>query len=141
MTRCADGCRENANEVKLSKIRFYFDKLIIALPVIKRYLGKDSDLVHSPDFYNAIVKIQLAVDQGKSPLLLSSAEKVAVAVHALDPTTHETEATSEADDDEPSFIEDERNEYDSKQPKKQLPYSSLLHISPTSNIVERLFSR
>ena len=46
-----------------------------------------------------------------------------------------------SDDDEPSFIKQECNEYDSKRPKKQFPYRSLLHISPTSNIVERLFSR
>ena len=136
--------REDANEVKLSKVRFYFDKLIKVFPAVERYLGKDSDLVHSPDFDNAVVKIQLAVDQGKSTLeqrLLSSAEKAAVAVFALDPTSNEIEATSEADDDEPSFIEEGRNEYDSKRPKKQFPYRSLLHISPTSNIVERLFSR
>ena len=67
--------KEYANEVNLSKICFYFDKLIIAFPVVEHYLGKDSDLVHSPDFDNAVVEIQLAVDQGKSTLLLSSAEK------------------------------------------------------------------
>ena len=47
-----------------------------------------------------------------------------------------------SDDDEPSFIKEGRNEYDSYRPKKKhFPYRSLLHISPTSNIFERLFSR
>ena len=73
--------------------------------------------------------------------LLSAAENAAVAVYALDPTSNETEATSKADDNEPSFIEEGCNKYDSKRPQKQFPYRSLLHISPTSNIVERLFSR
>ena len=45
------------------------------------------------------------------------------------------------DDGEPSFIEKGKSEYDSKRPKKQPPYYSTLHISPTSNVVERLFSR
>ena len=106
--------REDANEVKLSKIRFYFDKLIIAYPAVENYSGKDSDLAHSPDSDNAVVKIQHAADRGKSTLLLSSAEKAAVAVYALDPTYDETQATSKADDDEPSFIDMRRNEYDSK---------------------------
>ena len=118
--------------------------MIQAFPAVEHCLGKYSALVHSPDFDNAVAKIQLAVDQGKSTLeqrLLSSAEKAAVAVYALDPTANETEATSEANDDEPSFIEEGRNEYDSKRPKRQIPYRSVLHILPTSNIVECLFSR
>ena len=73
----------DANEVKMSKVRFYFDKLLTEFPAVRPYLGKDSDLVHSPDFDNAVVKIQLALDQGKSSLeqrLLSPAEKAAIAV-------------------------------------------------------------
>ena len=54
----------------------------------------------------------------------------------------EVVAQSDLDDDgEPSFIEQGKSEYDSKRPKQQPPYNSTLHISPTSNIVERLFSR
>ena len=55
---------ENPSEVKMSKVRFYFDKLLTEYPTLRRYLGKDSDLVHSPNFDNAISKIQLAADQG-----------------------------------------------------------------------------
>jgi hypothetical protein len=33
------------------------------------------------------------------------------------------------------------SEYESKRAKKQPPYRSTLHVSPTSSIVERLFSR
>ena len=58
----------------MSKVRFYFDKLITEYPAVRSYLGKDSNLVHSPDFDNAIVKIQLALDQGKSTVALSPAE-------------------------------------------------------------------
>ena len=66
--------KDNPSDVKMSKVRFYFDKLITEYPAVRSYLGKDSNLVHSPDFDNAIVKIQLALDQGKSTVALSPAE-------------------------------------------------------------------
>ena len=41
----------------------------------------------------------------------------------------------------PRFIDEGYIEYESKRQKKQPPYRSKLHISPRSNIVERLLSR
>ena len=127
----------------MSKVRFYFDKLLTEYPTLRRYLGKDSDLVHSPNFDNAISKIQLAADQGKSTVNLTHDERAAVAMYAIGAGSGvEAVAQSDSDDDgEPSFIEQGKSEYDSKRPKQQPPYNSTLHISPTSNIVERLFSR
>ena len=134
---------DNPSEVKMSTVRFYFDKLLIDYPTLQRYLGKDSYLVHCPNFDNAISKIQLAADQGKSTVSLSDDERAAVAMYATGAGSGvEVVAQSDSDDDgEPSFIEQGKSEYDSKRPKKQPPYYSTLHISPTSNIVERLFSR
>jgi len=134
---------DNPSEVKMSKVRFYFDKLLTEYPTLRRYLGKDSDLVHCPDFDNAISKIQLAADQGKAAVSLTANEKAAVAMYAIGAGSGvEVVAQSDSDDDgEPNFIEQGKSEYDSKRPKQQPPYKSTLHISPTSNIVERLFSR
>lgn len=135
--------KDDPSDVKMSKVRFYFDKLIADFPVTQNYLGKDSDLVHSPDFDNAISKIQLAFDHGKVTVNLSTAERTAVAAYALGSEVQErdNEEEEEEDGDEPSFIMEGNNEYESKRAKKQPPYRSTLHISPTSNIVERLFSR
>ena len=127
----------------MSKVRFYFDKLLTEYPTLRRYLGKDSDLVHCPDFDNAISKIQLAADQGKATVSLTPNEKAAVAMYAIGAGSGGgVAAQSDSDDDgEPNFIEQGKSEYDSKRPKQQPAYKSTLHISPTSNIVERLFSR
>ena len=131
---------DNSSEVKMSKVRFYFDKLLTDYPTLGCYLAKDSELVHSPDFDNAISKIQLAADQGKATVHLTRDEKIAVAIYAIG--TSEVEARSDSSDDEEiSFIEQGKNEYESKRPKQQPPYKPTHHISPTSNIVERLFSR
>jgi len=124
----------------MSKVRFYFDKLLVEFPNLRRYLGKDSNLVHSPEFDNAVSKIQYAADLGKASVHLSQAERAAVALYAIGTDT-ETTAAQYDDDEVPSFIEEGNNEYDSKRPKLKPPYKSTLHISPTSNIVERLFSR
>jgi hypothetical protein len=124
----------------MSKVRFYFHKLISEFPVLRRYLRKDSNLVHSPDFDNAVVKIQLAFDQGKSTVPLSPAERAAVSLYAFDKTHIDSAARSDEDEDKPSFIEEGNAEYESKRTKTQFSYKSLLHTSPTSNIVERLFS-
>jgi hypothetical protein len=32
---------ENPSEVKMSKVRFYFDKLLTEYPTLRRYLGRD----------------------------------------------------------------------------------------------------
>ena len=127
----------------MSMVRFYFDKLLADFPVLHRFLGKDSDLVHTPDFDNAVSKIQLAADQEKANAHLSLAEKAAVALYTDTADTSLEEQFDDVDDDDdgPSFIEEGKSEYESKRTKQQPPYRSTLHISPTSNIVERLFSR
>lgn len=136
--------KDDPSEVKMSKVRFYFDKLLADYPDLRSYLGKDSELVHTKDFDNAISKIQLAADQGKANAHLSADEKATVQLYA-ETGVVESEAQSDGSDDdddgEPSFIEEGKNEYESKRTKLQPPYKSTLHISPTSNIVERLFSR
>ena len=126
---------DNSSEVKKSKIQFYFDKLLPDYPTLGHYLAKDSELAHTPDFDNAISKIQLAADQGKATVNLTRDEKAVVAIYAID--TSEVEAQSDSsDDEEPSFIEQGKNEYESKRPKQQPHYKSTLHVSPTSNIVQ-----
>ena len=81
--------------------------------------------------------------QGKATVSLTSNEKAAVAMYAIGAGSGGgVAAQSDSDDDgEPNFIEQGKSEYDSKRPKQQPAYKSTLHISPTSNIVERLFSR
>ena len=117
--------KDDPSDVKMSKVRFYFDKLLTDFPALRRYLRKDSYLVHTPDFENDISKIQLAADQGKANAHLTAAEKAAVELFT--DTGLETEAQSD-DDDEPGFIEEGKNEFESKRSKQQPPYKSTLHI-------------
>jgi hypothetical protein len=126
---------DDPSNVKMSKVIFYFEKLISEFPEVRPYLGKDSDIVHCPDFDNGISKIQLAADQGK----VSASEKAVVAIYAID-TNSEENLDSGLAETSSSFIEEANIEYESKRQKNQPPYKSTLHISPTSNIVERLFS-
>jgi len=90
---------------------------------------------HSPDFDNAISKIQFAADQGKATVHLSQTERAAVALYVIGTDTETTEAESD-DDVKPNFIKEGNNENKSKHQKLQPPYKSSLRISPTSNIVE-----
>jgi hypothetical protein len=36
--------KDDPSDVKMSKVRFYFDKLLVEFPNLRRYLGKDSNL-------------------------------------------------------------------------------------------------
>ena len=133
--------KDDPSEVKMSRVRFFFDRLISEYPVLRQHLGKDSSLVHCPDFDNAIVKIQLACDQGKHTVQLSTSERSAVAIFALNLGDSANDRHSDIREEDESFIEAGKLEYDGKRAKKQPAFKSSLHVAPTSNVVERLFSR
>ena len=82
----------------------------------------------------------MAIDQGKANVHLSISEKAVVSAYALD-VDNSVEIEDLSGEDMPGFIDEGNIEYESKRQKKQPPYRSTLHISPTPNIVERLFSR
>ena len=105
-----------------------FNKLIRKVP------STDSNVVHSPTFESAVVKLQRGEET------LNSEERRAVEcflkLNCVDLSTEETESNNV------NIVEHAAIE---EQDRKRLRfggsmYSSTYHILPTSNIVERLFS-
>jgi hypothetical protein len=124
--------------VSLLSVRIAFDKLIAEIPSLSEYLAADAAIVHSPVFERAIVKLQ----SGETTLTRDEAAAVSMFKFT-------TGAPSRPAPNVPgqrvqiSFEEEMRNEVNSKIAAKSKPpaYRSTFHISATSNIVERLFSR
>ena len=69
---------QDESKIPLSKVRFYFDKVLEKHPELDDYLGDKGRSVHSPQLESAVVKIQRAVHKGESSARLSKQEKEAV---------------------------------------------------------------
>ena len=126
--------------VTLYTVRRVFDKLCSKHPIVRRHLSAAADIIHEPIFESAVAKIQ------GNDFSLSQAEKRKVLLFRIDSTAEGDDNDDEDDDADGSinFLDetlDDAAEESSKRQKKACPYRSLDHISPTSNIVERLFSR
>ena len=115
--------KQDAHVVNLHSVRVAFDKLIAEIPNLQAYLNPKARIVQSPAFEEAIVKIQKG-------LALNSAEKKLVSIFKVIPKETGTET------DENLSFEDEILR-DVERSRLQI-YS--YYVSPTSNIVERLFS-
>ena len=125
---------EDHQKVNLLSTRVAFDILISEIPVLAAYLAPDAAIVHDPVFESAVVKLQMGDEQ------LSVEEAQAVEVFR----TREQSTSSNTASDEPKTFEDEmRLAVEARKATKGQgkTYRSTLYISPTSNIVERLFSR
>ena len=126
-----------SRRVTLYTVRKVFDKLCQKHPVVQGHLGAAADIIHQPLFESAVAKIQ------GHDYSLSAQEKRKVSFFLVDRTAEEDEEDEDLDVDL-SFLEetlDEAAVESSKRHKKSCPYRSLDHVAPTSNIVERLFSR
>jgi hypothetical protein len=112
----------------LSDVRAIFDAVILAFPNMAHHLAADAKIVHSPDFENAVVKIQ----EGQSHSL-TDLEKAAASVFSVQNNSESPLAESL---DFVSMALKVRN----KKKKVQQEFVNLGFVSPTSNVVERLFS-
>ena len=122
-------------------IRTCFDSLIARYPCMSRHLGKNASIVHSPDFENAITKMQGNLPYSR----LTAAEKKSIEFYV---ESGEREKESDSDEDaSPAFasiaaMASAHAEAEQRVKRSRIngQIRSMTHISPTSNIVERLFS-
>jgi len=126
----ARAAKKKRCPLTLLSVRLAFDQLLDLFPAMKTHLAADAPIVHNRDFENAIIKIQTNREDRLTP-----AEKRAVKVFLLD-RDYEDEPGEESFTEMMSRLEEE-----AKAPKGKSKYRSLAHISPTSVVVERLFSR
>jgi hypothetical protein len=126
--------------VTLYTVRKVFDKLCSKYAVVQRHLSAAADIIHEPQFESAVAKIQ------GNDFVLTQAEKRRVSFFLIDSAVAGEDAEDEEDEDDGdlNFLENALGDAaaeSSKRQKKSCPYRSMAHISATSNIVERLFSR
>lgn len=121
----------------LHEVRALFDALVERYPAMAHYLAKDADIVHDAKFEGAAVKV-LNGDLGS----LTRMEKVALGMFKR--PTHQPELV------DGHVLDLDPKGYAAKviQDKRQRlcepvdnPYMDLRFILPTSNIVERVFSK
>ncbi|ETO85796.1 hypothetical protein F444_00589, partial [Phytophthora nicotianae P1976] len=124
-------------EVTLLDVRVWFDGLLTIKPQYERYNGPSAQIVHSPDFEAACVRV-LGGDAGR----LKRAERA-----ALEPFRHrQAEAAGEAreDGEGPSSSEEDsfvvQLQKRRRLARKEVKYDLLASIHPTSNTAERFFS-
>jgi hypothetical protein len=116
----------NAAVVSLRSVRAAFDHLIREIPELEDKLSAAADVVHSPAFENALVKLQRNLPLSRPEIkLLVAFQNNGTAPEV--PRENETHA--------------EMLERLDKEAAKEDGFKSTSHVSPTSNIVERLFSR
>jgi hypothetical protein len=115
----------------MSEVRVIFDAILSRYPEMERYISKCGNIVHSPSFETALVKLQDDEWEDLSPeevllmrsFLLENAEPGLQSISPTKPTTLAAAAL--------------------KTKKRKIvtcPYVNVSHIPPTSNMVERLFS-
>jgi hypothetical protein len=129
---CSLALQSDAHLMNLYEVRGLFDKLCEKYPVVERTLGRRSQLIQDPVFENAVVKIQGGLESTLTP-----AEKNKVKHYLIEAEEGEDEAESNF----AQTIIDRAREAKRMRVTKASKYRQLDHILPTSNIVERLFSR
>lgn len=136
--------QQDSGVVTLRRTRVLFDGLIRDDACLNSHLARSAPVVHNPSFEAAIIKIQRG-EESK----LTADERHSVAHFLLTEQPHEDRGSITSDDEgeeeETSYAVSLIEEDDEKVRKKQKiiasRYKSTLHVSPTSNICERAFSR
>jgi hypothetical protein len=119
--------------INLDDVRGLFDELMLKYPETSQYLSPDASIIHDPDFEEAIRKIIRG-----EVASLTDTEKEAVECFKLFPNANVPGAPSP----EPqSFAERALKKRKRQQAEDGTAYQSLKWVPPTSNEVERLFSR
>ena len=85
----------------MSILRVAFDNLIEAIPEKRLYLATDSNIVHSRDFENGVVKLQRNLESRLLPQ-----EKEALQCFLIDPNAAEETTIEQAAKEKPSLIEE-----------------------------------
>ena len=129
-----------SNQLELVHVRTIFDKLIEQYSDSVEKLGSNSELVQTPDFENGVCKVQ-ALDER----LLTANERKALKRFLLPLNQEDEESEHESGDEEvqTDWAQDCIDVWDSRKRRKLAvsKYRSMKHVSPTSNVCERLFSR
>jgi hypothetical protein len=122
---------QDAHVVNLLSVCIIFDKLITEIPDLAYKIGADADIVHTTGFENAVVMLQKgeALPAALKPYVAIFKEALVLPGEAKEELTL---ADTIAMAVQASKVEAART---------GSGYRSTLHVSPTSNIVERLFSR
>lgn len=123
----------DAHKVNLLSARVLFDQLITDIPELEHYLAADADIVHCPAFENAVVKLQ----RGQA---LSAADKIQLAIFKQ-PLIIAEETAGENLTFEQGLLRSVEATKRAAARGSLAEFRSTFHVSPTSNIVERLFSR
>ena len=114
----------------IADVRFLFDEVIKEFPGLESHCGTRSDIVHSPDFEAAIIKI---INDSENEL--SDNEKEAVILLKLPNSNLPTDTNSETSIDFAATLLKKR-----KIEKAGSQNMNVKFILPTSNLVERFFS-
>jgi hypothetical protein len=121
-------------DVNLAYVRDLFDGLIELFDDFKQKLSPDAPLVASKDFEKAIVKLQNNMES-----TLTAAEATAV-IH-LRKVRDEPSPDDSTGDPLVDILARAENSKRARLEQTQSMYQPVHHILPTSNVVERLFSR
>ena len=126
------------NHADMYQVRGMFDDLIKLNRLSSQYLSSDADIVHSKDFENAVVKVL-----GEQENRLTPTEKRAIKRFLITETNNDESDESDADQPTLSFAERSRQSSLEKKRKRatESKYRPMNHVSPTTCLVERLFSR
>lgn len=130
--------RGSDKRLDLFQARALFDKLVSNFPETQAYLSPNADIVHSPCFESAVSKVL------GNNLKLSREETKALARFRNGSATnmeHTDEIEELHDKDFASSVLNTAEVTRTESTSSRMPYRSLKHVSPTSNICERLFSR
>ena len=121
---------EDPLKCPLHLARAAFDSLIADYPALAHHLSKDADIVHNKHFESGITKLQRGDEKQ-----LNKHEKEALAVFKNDVSESVSAESGEVN----SYID----KVISRQPKVQKTsnYRPVNHVSPTSCICERVFSK
>jgi hypothetical protein len=129
------------SEMTMLDIRVRFDLLISeygsTYPSLEQYLGAEASIVQSMHFENAIVKLQTGV---MAEAALLDDEKATVVKYLIDQNIRNDQDVERADDiivRAEAKVKRQKLEYQGR----PSAYHKVLHVLPTSNIAERLFSR
>ena len=131
--------KEEKKRVTMYTVRAVFDKLCEKYPIVEPYLSSTASIIHNHSFEIAVAKVQ-----GNEITKLTKNEKNEINFFLLDEDEDQNSDNCEEDNEMDLLGEalDEADENAKKRIKtRAYLYRSLMHISPTSNIVERLFSR
>jgi len=120
-------------------VRAVFDSVVQAFPQVARKLGPDADIVHFKNFENGIVKIMFSQLREEYDPGLTASEELEMAPFLNNRCM--TTSIPDADDivDVCDFVKQAQLEIKKKAASSK--YMNLKWIPPTSNMVERLFSR